>query len=303
MIAGLRRWLSRLLNGVRPSRLEADLAREIDAHLALLEDEFGRRGLAPEEARRSARLALGGIDRTKEMHRDARAIRWLSDALSDIRYAARHVRHRPGFALIAIATLALGIGANTAMFTLVHRVLLDSLPVKAPDALVEVGCVDANKPDDFSCETSYPGFLMFRDGNDLLSGLFAFAPLPDLNVVHEDHAELATALLATGDMYDILGVAPAHGRLLTAADDAQGAPITVVLSHAYWHDASTATCASSVNRSDSTHRRGSSWVSRQPGSAASRWAGLLTSRWRWALAHRRLRAERVSPTAVIGGYE
>ena len=223
-----------LLNGVRPSRLEADLAREIDAHLALLEDEFGRRGLAPEEARRSARLALGGIDRTKEMHRDARAIRWLADALSDIRYAARHVRHRPGFALIAIATLALGIGANTAMFTLVHRVLLDSLPVKAPDALVEVGCVDANKPDDVSCETSYPGFLMFRDGNDVLSGLFAFAPLPDLNVVHDDHAELATALLVTGDMYDILGVAPAHGRLLTAADEAQGAPITVVLSHAYW---------------------------------------------------------------------
>ena len=101
------------------------------------------------------------------------------------------------------------------MFTLVHRVLLDSLPVKAPDALVEVGCVDANKPDDVGCETSYPGYLMFRDDNDVLSGLFAFAPLPDLNVVHDGHAELATALLATGDMYDILGVAPAHGRLLT----------------------------------------------------------------------------------------
>ena len=214
--------------------MEADLAREVDAHLLLLEDEFGRRGQAPEEARRSARLALGGVDRTKEMHRDARALRWLADALSDVRYAARHARHRPGFALIAIGTLALGIGANTAMFTLVHRVLLDSLPVKAPDALVEVSCVDANKPDDVSCETSYPGFLMFRDDNDVLSGLFAFAPIADMNVVHDGHAELATALLATGDMYDVLGVPPAYGRLLTAADDAPGATIAVVLSHAYW---------------------------------------------------------------------
>ena len=85
-----------------------------------------------------------------------------------------------------------------------------------------------------ACETSYPGFLMFRDDNDVLSGLFAFAPLPDLNVVHDGHAELATALLATGDMYDVLGVAPAHGRLLTAADDVPAAPIAVVLSHAYW---------------------------------------------------------------------
>ena len=233
-MAGLRQWLSRLLNGVHPSRLEADLTREVDAHLMLLEDEFIGRGQTPDDARRSARLALGGIDRAKEMHRDARAFRWLADGLSDIRYALRDVVRRPAFPIVAIGTLALGIGANTAMFTLVHRVLLDSLPVRDPGALVEVGCIDANKPDDVGCETSYPGYVMFRDRNDVLSGLFAFAPLSDLNVVHDGHAELATAILATGNMYDVLGVTPAQGRLLTAGDDAPAAPIVVVLSHGYW---------------------------------------------------------------------
>jgi predicted permease len=229
-----RRWLARLLNSLWAGRAESDLAREIDAHLALLEDEFRRRGQAPEEARRSARLALGGVDHAKELHRDTRGLRWLGDASADIRYTVRQMRRHPGFALVAIGTLALGIGANTAMFTLVHRVLLDTLPVRSPESLVEVGCVDANKPDDVGCETSYPGFVMFRDENDVLSGLFAFAPLSDLNVVHDGHAELATAILASGDMYDILGVSPASGRLLTTSDDTPGAPMAVVLSYGYW---------------------------------------------------------------------
>ena len=234
MTGAPRRWLARLLNSLWPGRAEADLAREIDAHLALLEDEFRRRGRAPEDARRLARLALGGVDRAKEMHREARGLRWLTDAASDIRYTARQMRRRPGFALVAVGTLALGIGANTAMFTLVHRVLLDTLPVRSPESLVEVGCVDANKPDDIGCETSYPGFVMFRDQNDVLSGLFAFAPLADLNVAHDGHAELATGILASGDMYHVLGVSPASGRLLSPSDDTPGAPIAVVLSYGYW---------------------------------------------------------------------
>lgn len=234
MTGTLRRWLARLLGTLRPGRMESELAREIDAHLALLEDEFRRRGQAPAEARRSARLALGGVDRAKELHRDARGLRWLTDAAADVRYTARQMRRHPGFTLIAVATLALGIGANTAMFTIVHRVLLDTLPVRAPESLVEVGCIDRNKPDDVGCETSYPGFVMFRDENDVLSGLFAFAPLPDVNVVSEGQAELATATLASGDMYDVLGVAPAVGRLLSRLDDVPGAPLVVVLSHDYW---------------------------------------------------------------------
>jgi len=234
VLGGVRRLISRLLNVVRPGGGEADLERELASHLLLLEDEFRRRGQSADEARRSARLALGGMEQTKELHRDARSVRWLGDLVADSRYAARGFARTPGFTTVAILTLALGIGANTAIFTLVHRVLLNALPVTDPDQLVELGCINANEPDKVGCNVSYPGFRMFRDGNQVLSGLFAFAPLADLNAIHHGRAELATAVIATADMYEVLGVAPALGRLLSPADDAPSAPLVAVLSHGYW---------------------------------------------------------------------
>ncbi len=233
-MGGLRRFLRRVLNVIRPGREEASLAREVASHLSLLEDEFRRCGQSADEARRSARLALGGVERTKELHRDARSLRWLADLVSDGRYAARSFARSPGFTIVAILTLALGIGANTAMFTLVHRVLLGALPVTQPEQLVELGCVNTNEPQKVGCNVSYPAFRMFAEDTQVLSGLFAFAPLPDLNAVHDGRAELATALLTTGNVYTVLGVAPALGRLFNAADDDRSAPAVAVLSHGYW---------------------------------------------------------------------
>jgi predicted permease len=229
-----RRFFKRVINIVRPGRDEASLAREIASHLSLLEDEYRRRGQSADEARRSARIALGGVEQTKELHRDARSIPWLADLVADTRYAARSFARTPSFTIVAVLTLALGIGATTAIFTLVHRVLLNALPVAEPEQLVELGCIDRNEPDKVGCNVSYPGFRMFRDHNQVFSGLFAFAPLADLNTIHDDRAELATALLATGDMFTVLGVAPALGRLLNPADDAPAAPLVAVLSHGYW---------------------------------------------------------------------
>jgi predicted permease len=233
-MGSVRRLFQRLINVIRPGREEAGLAREIASHLSLLEDEYRRRGQSADEARRSARLALGGVEPTKELHRDARSIRWLADLVADARYAARGFARTPGFSIVAILTLALGIGANTAMFTLIHRVLLSALPVDKPEQLVELGCINANEPDDVGCNVSYPGFRMFRDDNQVLSGLFAFAGIGDLNAIHRDRAELASALLATGDMYNVLGVRPALGRLFNPADDDPSAPLAAVLSHGYW---------------------------------------------------------------------
>jgi putative ABC transport system permease protein len=233
-MAELWRLLRRLWLSLAPGRHDADLAREIAAHLALLEDDFRRRGQSADDARRSARLALGGVERTKELHRAARSLGWLTDLVADVRYAVRGFLRSPGFTAVSILTLGLGIGANTALFTLVDRVLVSALPVKAPDRLVELGCIDTNVADKVGCNASYPGFLLFREARDVLAGLFAFAPLADLNAVHDGRAELATAMIATADMHDVLGLAPAAGRLFQPGDDDRSAPVVAVLSHGYW---------------------------------------------------------------------
>src|SRR5882724_4897823 len=107
------RFILRLINVIRPHRAEADLTRELDAHLALLEDEHRRRGLTPDDARLAARRAFNGVELAKDRHRDARSFVWLDDARRDLLYALRTLRRDPGFAATTILTLALGIGATT----------------------------------------------------------------------------------------------------------------------------------------------------------------------------------------------
>src|SRR5262245_51020047 len=132
----LRQLLARMLNVLRPHRSDPDLARELAAHLALLEDEYRRRGMSEADAHRAARLQLGGVEQTKELHRDARSFGWLDATRRDLQYAVRSLRRAPGFAAVAILTLALGIGANTAIFSLIDVLLLRWLPVTNAQELV-----------------------------------------------------------------------------------------------------------------------------------------------------------------------
>jgi predicted permease len=150
----MRRFLYRLFNVFRPHRAEPDLAREIDAHLALLEDEHRRRGLTPDDARLAARRAFNGIELTKDRQRDARSFVWLDDTRRDLQYAARTARRNPGFAATAILTLALGIGATTIIFSFVSAVLLKPLTYPGSDRLVVMmptigGTPIATTPGDF----------------------------------------------------------------------------------------------------------------------------------------------------------
>ena len=144
-----RRFWRRLAVLFRDGHAENELAREMRAHLTLLEDDFRNRGLPADDAHFAARRAFGGVALAKDRHRDARSFVWMDDVQGDLQYAARMLRRNPGFAATAILTLALGIGANTAIFSLVNALLLRQLPVRNPDQLVLVS--DPSRGIDRAC--------------------------------------------------------------------------------------------------------------------------------------------------------
>jgi hypothetical protein len=141
----MRRFFARLANLFRGSRMENELAREIESHLALLQEDFERRGLTPEAARLAARRAYGGVAQAQELHREARSFAWIEQVFKDARYGARALLRAPVFSLVAVVTLALGIGANTAIFSVVNAVLLRPLPYRNADRLV-IALHDGSSP-------------------------------------------------------------------------------------------------------------------------------------------------------------
>jgi predicted permease len=162
--------------------------------------------------------------------------RWLEDLARDVRYGARTLANAPAYTTVVILTLALGIGATTALFTAVRDVLLRSLPVDRPEELIELGCVNplADPSDAGRCNTSFAGFDMYRADRDVVAGALAFAPIDDLGVSYHGASEIARGMVTSGEAYGVLGLVPHVGRLLVPADDRADAPLVAVLSHAYW---------------------------------------------------------------------
>lgn len=230
-MSALRRFLARAINLLLPARADRAFERELRSHVAFLEDEYRRRGLSPEEARRSAVLALGGVEQTKELHRDSRSFAWVDDARRDVVYAVRMLRRRPIAATAVILSLGLGIGLNAAVFSVVDWVLLRPLPYTSPEQLVRVftaGTAPATGP---AAVTPIEFRTFARAASVGAAAAFSTAT----RVLAASHVEPIHVVVARGDgdLFGTLGVLPALGRTFRADEIAAGAPV-VVLSHELW---------------------------------------------------------------------
>ena len=229
----LRRFFLRLSRLVTNSREEAELAREIAAHLALLEDDYLRSGMAPEEARQAARRAYGGVEQAKQMHRNERSYQGLAQTLQDTRYTLRQLRNSPGFTLTAILMLALGIGATTAIFSIVAGVLLRPLPFPDPERLVILGD-SLEGSNDMSARPRAAA----ADVRNYMRDTHSFTHLGGYRLKRYDLTtagvpEAVFGVRMSGDAFPALQVAPLLGRTFTQAEDEQQQPV-VVLSYSLW---------------------------------------------------------------------
>ncbi len=222
----MRRFFARLACLFRSPQLESDLTREIESHLALLQEDFERRGLLPEAARLAARRAYGGVALARELHRETRSFPWIEQVLKDARYGARTLRRTPVFSLVAVVTLALGIGANTAIFSVVNAVLLRPLPYKDADRLV-VALHDGSNP------VGAANYIDWRDQSRSFETMAA-AESWSSNLTGGEAPEHLLGLRVTQNLLPMLGIDPLLGRLFAAGEDRQGSEHEVVLSYRLW---------------------------------------------------------------------
>jgi predicted permease len=227
----LRRWRTRLASLAGRRRLEFDLDRELQFHIDMLAEQHVRAGMSPAEARRAALKAFGAVDVVKEGVRDAWLSRMFQIVAQDVRYGIRSLRRNPGFALAVVVTMALGVGANTAIFSVVNGTLLRPLPYPDGGRLVVLrqarpaaGLGDIG--------LSAPEIEDYR-GSRSISDVAEYHNMWFILLGRREPERVSTEVVSAG-FFDMLGVRPLYGRTFVAADDRPGAPAVLVLSHEYW---------------------------------------------------------------------
>jgi macrolide transport system ATP-binding/permease protein len=236
-----RRYFAKFYSLFRHGRAERELAREVASHLALMEDDFQRRGMTPQEAQSEAKRTYGGIEQVKELHRDERSIVWLEQTLRDIRYACRNLARNPGFALVVVLTLTLGIGVNATLFSAYNAVALKPLPVSDPNEVVRLErWFEHGYRGEIQYAFSYPEYTYCRDHNGVFSGLVAaswpqHALMEIAGGANALQPEVAAAQFVSANYFAGLGIASQLGRtFLPEEDRIPGANTVTVISYPFW---------------------------------------------------------------------
>ncbi len=233
-------WLSRIGALARGARLDRDFHDELEAHVAMATADNIRRGVPPAEAARQARLRLGGVPQLEETRRDSRSVPQVETTMQDIRFALRALRKNPGFAAVAVLTLALGIGATTSMFSVFHAVLLRPLPYAQPDRLVEIFETNPLKRWDRSVAAA-ANYADWRRLNAVFTDIAATDGSDDRGNSQLDvfltgvgDPQRLKALRTTGNLFQLLGAPPLVGRVFTDEETYDGHDRVVILSYPLW---------------------------------------------------------------------
>jgi predicted permease len=228
----------RLRSLFHPQSVEQELEAELGFHLDQQIEEYLRSGMAPDDARRAALRAIGGLTLFQEECRDMRGVHWFENLAHDLRFGLRTLRQSPAFAAIAILTLALGIGANTAIFSVVHSALLRPLPYAQPDRLITLGEVRSQQslPGRLSNESwnaSYPDYLDWRAQSKTFEALAGF-DADGFTLRGAGDPENISAVEATTNFLATLGVKPFLGRDFRPGEDTSSGPSVAILTHSFW---------------------------------------------------------------------
>jgi predicted permease len=237
MTFSFRESFFRMWSFARKKSLDADLAEEMASHLQFAIEENLQKGMTPKEAERQARISFGGPQQSKENHREARSFQKLDDLLQDLRYTLRTLRKDRSFTFISLVILALGIGANVAVFSVVNTLLLRPLPF--PDSHQLVWIAPPPTSCGLSCATyTADAYEEFRDQSLAYQGVTGYEAFttPD-NMRLSGHGEPlpATSIEVVGNFFQVLGVTPLKGRLFSAEETRGGGPHVALLAEPYWH--------------------------------------------------------------------
>ena len=235
MLDSLRRAVARVGSFFHTEPLDRELEEEVQSHIAMATEDNIRSGMTPEQARRKAMVKFGGVAQAKEKQRESRGLPGLETLLQDLRYTMRTLKRDSGFATVAILILALGIGANVVVFSVVNTILLRPLPFYDPSRLVWIAPPDAKglSASTYSVD-AYEDLRLMNKSYEDVTGYFAFSTEDNYKLTGRGVPLPVTGIMVAGNFFHVLGVEPVLGRQFRPEESLKGGPGAVMLSHAFW---------------------------------------------------------------------